>query len=56
MSRSTLFASFVGIGTGKESTEGGGDSGGDVGREDILLTNLLLDEVFFSLDIATGGV
>lgn len=45
----TLFASSVGIGEGKESTEGGGDRSGDVGREETRLINRLLDDVdFFS--------
>jgi hypothetical protein len=34
MRRRTLFASSVGIGRGRESTDGGGDISGEVGRVD----------------------
>ncbi len=51
ISRSTLLASSVGIGRGSESTEGGGETRGDVGRDDARFINrLLLD--FLSLDAA----
>lgn len=45
----TLLALSVGIGNGRESTEGGGEMRGEVGRDvDLLIRRLL--EVFFSLD------
>lgn len=47
-----LFASFVGIGAGRESTEGGGDTSDEVGRE-IRLVNRRV-EGFRSLDGGTG--
>lgn len=44
MSKSTRFASSVGIGKGKESTDGAGDMRGDVGREDArFIKRLLVD-------------
>ncbi len=51
MSNRILLASLVGIGTGSESTDGGGDTNGEVGRDETRLTSLLLDEVFFSFGI-----
>lgn len=51
VSRSILLASLVGIGTGKESADGGGEENGEVGRDNARLTSLLLDDVFFSFDI-----
>lgn len=51
MSMRTLLALSVGIGNGKESTEGGGETSGEVGRDvDLLISRLL--EVFLSLDDA----
>ena len=55
MSSSILLASLVGIGTGSESTEGGGDTSGELGREEVRLTSLLLDDVFFSFDVVAVG-
>lgn len=58
MSMSTLFALPVGIGSGNESTEGGGDIKGDVGREDARFTSRLLAAVgfFLSLDVVGAGI
>lgn len=49
--RRTLFASSVGIGSGRESTEGGGEMSGDVGRE-VLFINFVLVEAFLSFIVA----
>jgi hypothetical protein len=51
ISSSTLLASVVGIGRGRESTEGDGDSKGEVGREvGRLVKRLLVEDGFLSLE------
>lgn len=51
MSSRILFASSVGMGDGKESTDGGGETKGEVGRAALLMRRLLVD--FLSLDDET---
>jgi hypothetical protein len=43
MRSSTLLASVVGTGSGRESTEGGRDERGELGRDDGRLVKRLLD-------------
>jgi hypothetical protein len=51
MRRRTLFASVVGIGSGRESTEGGREERGELGRDDgRLVRRLLVLDDFLSLD------
>jgi len=53
-----LFASVVGIGSGSESTEGGRDESGELGREDGRFDRRLLAPPFLSLDgpLLPGGM
>lgn len=53
-----MFALPVGIGRGNESTEGGGDINGEVGREDARFTSRLLaaEDFFLSLDDVGVGI
>jgi hypothetical protein len=58
MRSSTLLASVVGIGRGRESTDGGRDERGELGRDDGRLVKRLLGPVdFFSLGngLVRGG-
>lgn len=50
MSKSTRLASSVGIGIGKESTEGGGETNGELGRDDALLIKRRLLDFFSAFD------
>lgn len=50
MSRRIQFASSVGTGNGKESTEGGGDSMGEVGRDGRFISFALV-ELLLSLTV-----
>lgn len=43
-----MFASSVGMGDGRESTDGGGETKGEVGRAVLLIRRLLAD--FLSLE------
>ena len=55
MSSKTLFVLSVGTGSGRESTEGGGDIWGEVGLELGFLVNLLAAAFFLSLLKAPGN-
>jgi hypothetical protein len=50
MSKITRFASSAGMGIGKESTEGGGETRGEVGLDDALLTKRRLLDFFSAFD------
>jgi hypothetical protein len=55
--RRTLFASSVGTGKGRESTDGGGDMCGEVGRVDIRLISRDLENFFsFPADVLRPAV
>jgi hypothetical protein len=53
MSKRTLVASSVGIGSGKESTDGGGETKGEVGREEARFIKRLFVDFLSGFNEAT---